>query len=95
MTNPGDLYKVDFAHDKELKSQKVRTVDVPDYNEEDYIVDRVFYPSSDGTEIPMFLVRHKDVLPSLDSKPEKPIPTLMFGYGGFGTTNDLGFSKSR
>jgi prolyl oligopeptidase len=95
MTNPGDFYKVDISHDKELTSKEIRSVDVPNYVEEDYLFDRVFYPSNDGTEIPMFIVRHKDVLPTLDFKPEKPIPTLMYVYGGFGIVNDMHFSMSR
>ena len=32
----------------------------------------------------MFVIRKKDVLPDINVKPEKPIPTLLYGYGGFG-----------
>lgn len=94
LNNPGDMYYVDLK-DKSFSSRKIRAVDIPDYNDEDYIVDRIFYPSKDGTKVPMFVVRHKDVLPTLDSKPAKPIPTLLYGYGGFGVTNEMTFSTSR
>ena len=40
-------------------------------------VDQIRYPSKDGTEITMFLVRRKDVRPTGD------VPTLLTGYGGF------------
>jgi len=56
--------------------------------------DRVFYNSKDGTRIPLFLIRKKSVLPSVDSTPEKPIPTLIYTYGGFGVPQDLHFSQS-
>ena len=51
----------------------------------------MFYPSKDGTKIPMFIVRKKTNLPSLDSKPAKPLPTVLYAYGGFGKSTDPGF----
>ena len=47
------------------------------------------YPSLDGTMVPMTIVRNKDVLPSLDFKPDKPIPTLIDVYGGFFVVEEL------
>lgn len=43
----------------------------------------------------MFIVRKKSVLPSLDQKPAKPLPTLLYAYGGFGITVTPFFSVSR
>lgn len=42
-----------------------------------YDTTQVFYPSRDGTEIPMFIVKRKD----LDLS--QTHPTLLYGYGGF------------
>ncbi|MFL2545909.1 MAG: prolyl oligopeptidase family protein [Candidatus Rariloculaceae bacterium] len=40
-------------------------------------VTQMFYPSADGTEIPMFLVHRRDIELNGDN------PTLLYGYGGF------------
>lgn len=39
-------------------------------------VEQRFYPSKDGTRIPLFIIRRKDVT--------EPAPTLLYAYGGFG-----------
>ncbi len=43
-----------------------------------FTVDQVFYPSLDGTAIPMFILKPKDL--SLEGNH----PTILYGYGGFG-----------
>ena len=45
----------------------------------------MFFTSKDGTKVPMFIARKKSTLATLNEKPEKPIPTLMYAYGGFST----------
>jgi len=48
-----------------------------DFDPTPYEVTQVFYPSKDGTRIPMFLLHRKDV--KLDGRN----PTILYGYGGF------------
>ncbi len=45
------------------------------YDARDFIVERVFYESRDGTKVPMYVSRHKDT--RLDGNN----PTLVYGYG--------------
>jgi len=47
------------------------------FDPEQYVVEQVFYNSKDGTRIPMFVMRRRD----LDTT--RPHPTLLYGYGGF------------
>jgi prolyl oligopeptidase len=44
------------------------------------VVERVFYPSTDGAEVPMFLVHLREVRPSPST------PAVLSGYGGFAIT---------
>jgi len=44
----------------------------------------VFYSSKDGTKIPMYIVRKKSTLESVDKRPERPLTTILHGYGGHG-----------
>lgn len=43
----------------------------------DYVTEQVFVDSADGTRVPLFLTRRRDVEPTGD------VPTLLYGYGGF------------
>lgn len=45
--------------------------------------------------IPMFIVRKKSVLPSLLAKPARPVPTVLYGYGGFKISIKPSFSPAR
>lgn len=59
------------------------------FNPQDYRVTQVFYPSKDGTKIPMFVVHKKD----LDLS--KGAPTLLYAYGGFNISQTPTFSPTR
>lgn len=54
----------------------------------DYVVEQRFYGSKDGTRVPLFLVRKKALV-------GKPLPTLLYGYGGFDVSLTPGFSATR
>lgn len=61
---------------------------------EDYITEQVWFPSKDGTQIPMFLIRKKKNLPTLESVPKKPLITNLYAYGGFGTSSQPEYSPT-
>lgn len=50
---------------------------VKDFEPDDYITKQVFFPSADGTLVPMFIVHDKTLQLNGNN------PTLMYGYGGF------------
>lgn len=84
-TNPGTLYKYDL---KTGESELYQSVDVPvDFSQ--FVTEQVFYPSKDGTKIPMFLVHKKDI--KLDGNNK----TLLYGYGGFNVSLTPGYSVTR
>ncbi|WIL19382.1 prolyl oligopeptidase family serine peptidase [Geothrix sp.] len=84
-TYPGTIYRLDL---KTGKSDVFRTPKVA-FKPADYEVKQVFYPSKDGTKVPMFLVHKKGL--KLDGQN----PTLLYGYGGFNVPLTPGFSVSR
>lgn len=75
-----DILKGDFETFKESAAP---------FNPADYIVRQVFYPSRDGTCIPMFIAHHKKL------ELAKGAPTLLYGYGGFNISLTPGFSVTR
>ena len=76
-------YNVITGESKLFRQSKVK------FDPAEYEVKQYFYPSKDGTKIPMF-VAHKKGL-KLDGKN----PTLLYGYGGFNISLTPGFSVSR
>ncbi len=60
------------------------------FNPLDFSVEQVFYPSKDGTKIPMFIV-HKN---GLDLS-KGGAPTLLYGYGGFNLSQTPSYSETR
>jgi prolyl oligopeptidase len=48
------------------------------WDPDDYVSEQVFVTSDDGTRVPLFLTRRRD------REPDGDLPTLLYGYGGFG-----------
>lgn len=53
-------------------------------------IEQVFYTSKDGTRIPMFIVKRRD----LDISNAQPVPTVLSGYGGFNLSRTPAYSPA-
>ncbi|TQV86819.1 S9 family peptidase [Exilibacterium tricleocarpae] len=59
------------------------------FDPDDYQVEQVFYPSADGTRVPMFIAAKKGL------QRNGRQPTLLYGYGGFNISVKPQFSPAR
>ncbi|MCX8480046.1 MAG: prolyl oligopeptidase family serine peptidase [Chitinophagales bacterium] len=59
------------------------------YNPDDYVTEQVFYNSTDGAKVPMFIVHKKGI--KLDGNN----PCLLYSYGGFSINLTPSYSASR
>lgn len=84
-TTPSSIYKYDIATGESTLYMQPKV----DFNPADYETKQVFYPSKDGTKIPMFIVYKKGT--ELNGKN----PTWLYAYGGFGVSLTPSFSTSR
>jgi len=81
-THPPEIWRTSIATGY---SRRWATRDVP-VDPKPYTVEQVFYPSKDGTRIPMFLVHRSD------APKDGSMPFLLYGYGGFGVSLEPSFS---
>ena len=72
-TSPATIYRYDIASGESTLYKAPEVAFDPSL----YVTEQVFYPSKDGTQVPMFITRRKDM--KLDGKN----PCLLYGYGGF------------
>jgi prolyl oligopeptidase len=84
-TYPSTIYRYDIPNKKVTLFRKSEVK----FNPDDYQTEQVFYPSKDGTKIPMYIV-HKKGMP-LDGNN----PTLLYAYGGFNIALEPAFSSIR
>jgi prolyl oligopeptidase len=83
-SDPGRVYRYD------LKKNSVEVHLAPElpFNPDDFVTRQVFYPSKDGTSIPMFISHRKDL------KIDGNNPTHLYAYGGFGISLTPSFSSA-
>lgn len=59
------------------------------FNHDEYTIEQIFYKSKDNTEVPMFIVRRKDLV--MDGSN----PCVLYGYGGFNIQITSSFNINR
>ena len=84
-TFPNTIYTYDLEKNISAKYIAPRVK----FNADDYETKQVFYPSKDGTNIPMFITYKKGL--SLDGTN----PVYLYGYGGFNISLFPSFSTTR
>jgi prolyl oligopeptidase PreP (S9A serine peptidase family) len=80
---PGTIYRYDVASNTARAWSEAKVA--IDLNQ--IAVEQRFYTAKDGTRVPMFIVRRKDVTGSA--------PTLLYAYGGYGLIDPPAFSPER
>ncbi|MNK56098.1 Prolyl endopeptidase [compost metagenome] len=84
-TTPSSIYRYDLKKGESTLYKKSAI----QLNTDNYETKQVFYPSKDGTKVPMFIVHKKGI--KLDGNN----PVYLYGYGGFQISLTPGFSLSR
>ena len=84
-TFPNTIYRFDMDNNKSdvYLSPNVK------FAADDFVTEQVFYPSKDGTKIPMFLTYKKGM------KRDGNNPVYLYAYGGFNISLNPGFSTWR
>ena len=72
-TFPDEVYRASISS---AKIERLFKSEAP-VDPSQFVISQEFFPSKDGTRIPMFLVHRKDL------KPDSAMPTILYGYGGF------------
>ncbi|WP_316828393.1 prolyl oligopeptidase family serine peptidase [Pedobacter miscanthi] len=84
-TTPSTTYRYDVSKGESVLYKKSEIK----LNTDDYETKQVFYPSKDGTKVPMFIVHKKGI--KLDGNN----PVYLYAYGGFQISLTPAFSLSR
>lgn len=82
---PGTIYAFDVKQGQSKVYKKSGAL----FNSDDYTSEQVFYPSKDGTQVPMIITYKKGT--KLNGKN----PTLLYGYGGFNVSLTPSFSVTK
>jgi len=84
-TTPRTVYRLDVATGSAAGFNAGR----PDFDPARFVTEEVFVTSRDGTRVPLFIVRRRDLPAGL------PRPTVLYGYGGFAVSLLPAYSASR
>ncbi|MFN0135974.1 MAG: prolyl oligopeptidase family serine peptidase, partial [Phycisphaerae bacterium] len=79
---PATVYRFDPASGASTVFKQPKVA----FNPDDYEAKQIFFPSKDGTKIPLFMVHKKGI------KLDGSNPTLLYGYGGFNQSITPNFS---
>lgn len=83
-TAPATIYRYDIASGESTLYKSPEVAFDPSL----FVTEQVFFPSKDGTQVPMFITRRKDL------KLNGENPCLLYGYGGFQINLTPGFNPS-
>jgi len=81
---PTTIYRCDVA----TGESEIWAAPTIGFDPADYVVEQVFFSSKDGTRVPMFVIGRRDL-------PPEPVPTMLYGYGGFNIPVPPAFAASR
>jgi prolyl oligopeptidase len=84
-TTPASIYRLDL---KTGQAALWRAPHLNAFNSSEYETKQVFYPSKDGTRVPMFVTARKGT--ALNGQN----PTILYGYGGFSNSLQPQFSPA-
>lgn len=85
---PGINYRVDLSHTP-YKTEVIRETTVPGFDASKFVTKQIFYPSYDGTLIPMFIIHKQNFVRNSSAS------TILYGYGGFDVNIIPSFSPSK
>ena len=88
MTTPSSMIDFNMVT-KEKTIMKEQEVLGGKFNKENYVSERLWATASDGTKIPISIVKHKD------TPKHSKTPLLLYAYGSYGATIDPYFSTVR
>ena len=83
-TTPTEIFRYDF----DKRASEVLFKPKVKFNPDDYVNEQVFYKSTDGTRVPMFISYKKGM------KRDGQNPTYLYGYGGFDISSTPTFAPA-